>query len=126
MLYEIKKVKQLKGQDFRRWFTDEYFDLFVWYDKSKKLNSFQLTYDKGHKERAVTWTKKGGIRHTGVDDGEGNPMASMTPLLETDGVFDNKAVAEQFKNAGKNLEPKLAGFIHSKILKFFIDRGRSL
>lgn len=126
MFYEIKNVKQLKGQDYRRWFTDDYFDLFIWYGPDKKISSFQLTYDKGHKERAVTWKRGGSITHTGVDDGEDNPMASMTPLLESDGVFDNIAVAEQFKDAAREIEPKLADFVYTRLLRFFEDQGRSL
>ncbi len=126
MLYEIQKVKQIEGQNFRRWFTDEYFDLFVWYDEDNSVSSFQLTYDKGHKERAVTWTPKGGMTHTGVDDGEDNPIASMTPLLKSDGIFDNQTVAEAFKVAGRKLDPRLAAFIYEKLLRFFEQNGRSL
>ena len=126
MLYEIRKVKQIEGQDFRRWFTDDYFDLFVWYDENNTISSFQLSYDKGYKERAVTWTKKGGIVHTGVDDGEDDPTASRTPMLETDGNFDNTRVAEQFREAAAEIEPELAAFVHEQLMRFFENRGRSL
>ncbi len=124
MLYEIKKVKQIPGQDFRRWFTDDYFDLFLWYDAKGRLRGFQLSYDKAHRERAVTWTQDGGIRHTGVNDGEDNPVFSMTPLLETDGTFDNRTVAEQFWDARGGLEEKTARFIYRKLADFPPDRNR--
>jgi hypothetical protein len=126
MLYEIQKVKQNEGQDFRRWFTDDYFDLFVWYNENGEISSFQLTYDKGHKERAVTWTRRGGITHTGVNDGEDDPTASRTPMLATDGNFDNTEVARQFEQAGRNIDDTLRGFIYEKLIRFFENAGRSL
>ena len=126
MLYEIQKVKQIEGQDFRRWFTDNYFDLFVWYGKRGQITSFQLTYDKGHKERAVTYKSSGGITHTGVDDGEDDPMASRTPMLEADGEFDNTAVARQFQKAAEDLDRVLRNFISEKLIGFFESEGRSL
>ena len=126
MLYEIQKVKQIEGQDFRRWFTDDYFDLFVWYGTGGTISSFQLTYDKGHQERAVTWTPRGGCTHTGVDDGEEDPMASRTPLLETDGEFDNTTVARQFRKASRNIDGNLADFVYDKLSRFFENEGRNL
>jgi hypothetical protein len=123
MLYEVKKVKQEPGRGRKRWFTDEYFDLFLWIDERGGLTSFQLTYDKGHDERAVTWTSTGGISHTGIDDGESSPLSSMTPLLRTDGVFDSSDTAEKFKKAAQNLDPGLTEFIYSKLVDFPAEKN---
>ncbi len=123
MLYEVKKVKQEPGEGKKRWFTDDYFDLFIWIDEDGVLSSFQLSYDKGHDERVVTWTRKGGIRHTGVDDGESNPLSSMTPLLRTDGVFANSEIAEKFRRESGHINPKLADFVYKKIREFPPDRN---
>lgn len=71
MLREIYNPKQYSGEGFRRWFTDDYFDLIVWYKNDRKtIDGFQLCYDKEHKERALTWRSSGSYVHTGVDDGE--------------------------------------------------------
>ena len=31
MLTEIQNARQIAGEGVRRWFTDDYFDLIVWY-----------------------------------------------------------------------------------------------
>ncbi len=39
----------------RRWFHDEYFDLFVWQDAGGALARFELCYGAGAAERALVW-----------------------------------------------------------------------
>jgi len=56
MLTEIRNARQVEGEGFRRWFTDDYFDLIVWYGDQNAMIGFQLCYDKQGKERALTWT----------------------------------------------------------------------
>jgi hypothetical protein len=123
MLYEVKATKQREDEDFRRWFTDDFFDLFVWFSKKGKITAFQLSYDKNINERAITWRRKGGFMHTKVDDGEHLPSSMMTPVLVSDGVFDNKTIAERFKEAAAELDSKLVNFVYKKILDFPPDRN---
>jgi hypothetical protein len=70
MLVEIRNTRQIEGEGFRRWFTDEFFDLIVWYDEKRTLVGFQLCYDKEGRERALTWTREHGFQHNRIDDGE--------------------------------------------------------
>lgn len=49
MLVELKDVRQIPNDGFRRWFTDEDFDLIVWYEDDK-ITGFQLCYDKKEME----------------------------------------------------------------------------
>jgi len=45
MLKEFKEVRQ-HDEGFRRYFFDEWFDLYLWYDKENgDLRGFQLVYD---------------------------------------------------------------------------------
>ena len=118
MLYEIKEVKQQPGEPVKRWFTDEYYDLFVWHDDREQISSFQLTYDKGHEERAVTWTRKGGFQHTGVDAGEDSPVESRTPILVADGAFDSPAEAERFRRESAEMDPQVSRFVYSRLLRY--------
>jgi hypothetical protein len=118
MLYEIKDVKQQPGEPKKRWFTDEYYDLFVWYDDQDQISSFQLTYDKGHEERALTWSRRGGFRHTGVDTGEDSPIESRSPVLVTDGIFDAAVEAERFKEESEEIDPHVARFVYSRLLRY--------
>ncbi|MFW5812247.1 MAG: hypothetical protein ACOCWS_04610, partial [Alkalispirochaetaceae bacterium] len=65
MLSEIKPVRQVPGEGFRRWFTDEEMDLIVWYDgeDQEQIEGFQLCYDKEVLERALTWRPEAGFTH---------------------------------------------------------------
>ena len=65
MLAEIRNARQIAGEDFRRWFTDEEFDLIVWYGDDRSLVGFQLCYDKQDRERALTWTSTTASSTTG-------------------------------------------------------------
>ena len=48
----------------RRWFHDEYFDLFVW-QAGGEVTLFQLCYGGDASERALVWDKARGFFHDG-------------------------------------------------------------
>jgi hypothetical protein len=48
----------------RRWFHDEYFDLFVW-QAGGEVTLFQLCYGPDASERALVWDKARGFFHDG-------------------------------------------------------------
>src|SRR4029077_1656670 len=48
----------------RRWFHDDYFDLFVW-QAGGEVTLFQLCYGADSAERALVWDKKRGFFHDG-------------------------------------------------------------
>ena len=96
MLHEIKNVKQHVGEGTRRWFTDNFFDLILWYE-GPSLCGFQLCYDKNYQERSLTWRKGDSYAHNKVDSGEVPGQSKSTPLLVADGLFDKQGIAERFK-----------------------------
>lgn len=49
----------------RRWFHNDYFDLFVWQTTSGEVTLFQLCYGIGSSERALVWHKYGAFFHDG-------------------------------------------------------------
>jgi hypothetical protein len=56
MLHEFEKVRQRPNEGFRRFFSDDNFELMVWYDSSKKnITGFQIVYDLKWKERVITF-----------------------------------------------------------------------
>ena len=57
----------------RRWFHDEYFDLFAWQTKGE-VTLFQLCYGIGTNERALVWEKGLGFFHDGVRHGGGGDI----------------------------------------------------
>jgi hypothetical protein len=121
MLVEVKKTRQIQGEGFRRWFTDDALDLIVWYDDHHQIVGFQLCYDKHQDEHAVTWRRDRGFSHHRVDDGEtpgslsGHPM---TPILLGNGVFDKHALAERFRSASRDIEPSLADLVYTRLLGY--------
>jgi hypothetical protein len=48
----------------KRWFHDDYFDLFVW-ETGGEVTLFQLCYGVDSKERALVWDKGRGLFHDG-------------------------------------------------------------
>jgi hypothetical protein len=127
MLAEIKGARQIPGEGFRRWFTDDDFDLIVWYDAPpaaaavgargglSSLKGFQLCYDKTGRERALTWTREHGFQHNRIDSGEVPGHAKMTPVIMADGEFSGDVVAEQFRARASRLDPALARFVYAAV-----------
>ena len=48
----------------RRWFHDDFFDLFVW-QTGEEVTLFQLCYGMDSTERALVWEKSRGLFHDG-------------------------------------------------------------
>jgi hypothetical protein len=116
MLHEVQGARQVRGEGFRRWYTDQYFDLIVWYegaDAAGPIAGFQLCYDKNSRERALTWRKGTGFTHEKVDDGEGGRAlgAKMTPILVPDGIFDAAAVAKRLAEHTAEIDSRVASFV---------------
>ncbi len=111
MLVEIDHARQAEGEGPRRWFTDDYFDLIVWYDTNDALIGFQLCYDKQGRERALTWTREHGFQHDRVDSGEVPGHSKMTPIIVADGAFSRDPIVERFRRASKGIEPSISGFV---------------
>ena len=54
----------------RRWFHDDYFDLFVWQTGGGEVVQFQLCYGIDSSERALVWHKRGGFFLDGMETGK--------------------------------------------------------
>ena len=121
MLVEIENAKQVPGEGFRRWFSDNYFELIVWYEKDEEtITGFQLCYDIYKMERALTWKKDMGYMHSKIDDGEDNPQGhKMTPILVKDGLFDKDGIGRKFIEAGKDIDEDIVELVYSKITEYF-------
>ena len=119
MLREEKNVRQIPGEPARRWFSDKFFDLIVWFEKDGSVWDFQLCYDCGNKPRALTWTQKNGYKHTGIDDGEGaGGTQKGSPVLVEDGRFDARAIGEKLAAASAGLPPEISALVVKKGSEF--------
>jgi hypothetical protein len=116
MLREIKKTRRAREEMPRRWFADESMDLIVWLDRHGGVAGFQLCYDKPAAEHALSWWEGRGYAHNRVDDGEGRPGSYKgTPILVADGAFDIRDIAEKFRAAAAEIDPRIAEFVYRKL-----------
>jgi hypothetical protein len=133
MLKELRGVRQIPGEGFRRWFRDEDFDLIVFYPEERpsvpagpspggeEISGFQLCYrgTGAEGERVFSWYKTGGYAHNKIDDGETEPLRSkMTPVLTADGVFDSQTVLREFLCAASGIEPRIREEVRARIEGF--------
>lgn len=118
MLREISAVRQDREELRRRWFQDEYFDLFVWIAPDGGITAFQLAYDRGGKERVLGWDRNAGYLHRHVDGGEESVFQKMTPLLTGAGRFPRHAVIAQFDARSGGLEQGLRRFVRDKAARY--------
>jgi len=118
MLVEVHNVRQIPGEGFRRWFSDDYFDLIVWHDDVGLMSGFQLCYDKTGYERVLTWRRGHGYAHDRIDDGETPGEPKRTPILALDGVFEKKQVALAFRNASATCFFSNTPSVHETIRRY--------
>ncbi len=118
MMKEAINVRQIKGEPRRRWFSDDYFELIVWYH-SDDIWGFQLCYDMIKKPRALTWTKDSGFSHNAIDDGDDPSLGhKKSPVLTAGGVFERSRAEPQFDERGKNLPVEIRLFVQSRLYEF--------
>ena len=95
MLMELRKVRQVAGEDRRRWFFCHDLDLVVWEDEGGTITGFQLAYDRHRNEHSLSWQQDRGFAHYAVDDGEPRAGVDATPFLYPDGPFEQDRVLVQ-------------------------------
>ena len=117
---EIGQVRQDSERGLRRWFQDDYFDLFVWQDASARPIAFQLCYEREAVEGSISWSEADGFRHARVDAGArraqlGHPM---TPVLRPDGVPPYYRIFNRFLAAATDADPLVGGFVLDRLREY--------
>ena len=87
----------------RRWFHDEYFDLFVWQTDVGDITLFQLCYGIDTSERALVWHRVGGFFHDGA--GPATPSAA-------------EKVAARFEVAAQALPQNISQAVTERIREY--------
>jgi hypothetical protein len=115
MLREILHVRQDNVAVKRRWFQDDYFDLWTWQELGEgKTVAFQLCYDKRNDERALSWRRDHGFDHLRVLTGRATDDSAA--LLDGDaGVFPAVIVSRKLKIAGEGLPADVKKFVFHKV-----------
>ena len=120
MLTELIHPRQIHGEPTRRWFTSPAMDLIVWHDANAKPTGFQLCYDKGSSEKAITWHEGGQLVHTAINDGEsmGINMSIDTrirykesPILVADGAPDYAYITGYFLSQSAKLPAEISELV---------------
>jgi hypothetical protein len=107
VLREYKDLKQEAGPGSRRWFESDGLDLVVWLDAAGVLTGFQLCYDFGRGEHALTWRRESGCAHHRVDGGDASPLSNQSPVLVPDGLIPWGELGLLFDQRSATLEPGL-------------------
>lgn len=93
-------------------------DLVVWIDGCNQVLGFQLSYDKPHAEKAVTWHRDGDrLSHSAIDDGEhraGKPKSS--PMLVADGRLDPWNLCGKFVRLNRGLPSEINTLVCQRLL----------
>jgi hypothetical protein len=114
---EFETVRQDRT-GFKRYFFDDSFDLYVWYDnRGGMITGFQLVYDKKATPRAITWIKNKGIRHDKVD-GLDSSYYNQTPLLVRDGIFDIEAISDSFREHSKGIDEGISTLVYNTLKQY--------
>jgi len=112
-------VRQIPGENRRRWFYSRTMDLIVWVAESGKIVGFQLCYDRERDERALIWRAPRYFTHMAVDDGEGRAFRhKASPILTPSGGFSAPRLAEAFRQESADLPPDIARLVSAKIAAF--------
>lgn len=118
MLSEVTHVTQYETGKHRRWFHDDYFDLYTWESQQGKLQGFQLCYAKDDVQRALRWSPEAGYQHEGVDQPEDKPGRAMSAIFVADGLFDPDGIGARFEHASIGLPPNITDFVIDKIRRY--------
>lgn len=110
-------MRQEPVEGHRRWFDDDVLplELIVWYDVGGAVEGFQICYDLGAGEHALTWRPERGFAHSRVDSGSEGPYANRTPILTADGAVPWEDIARRFAGSAAGLEPGLRDLVSGRL-----------
>jgi len=116
VLREIRNVKQEGGPGRRRWFEAEALELVVWFGgNEEQVSGFQVCYDLGRGERALTWREGAGFTHSIVDTGDADPLRNETPVLRLDPQVPWAEITRAFEACSGELESGLRELVQEKL-----------
>jgi hypothetical protein len=117
-MHEILPPRKEAEGASRRWFQDDFFDLYIWQARGGGVSAFQLCYDRRANERSLRWSPATGFAHDGVDIPEDKPGRAMSALLTVDGVFPAELVTKRFAESAKSLPAELREVVAARLSEF--------
>jgi hypothetical protein len=119
-LREIRMSRQDDAGVVKRWFENEFFDLFLWSRGGSPFH-MQLCYGKPRHERAVSWREGHGYFHDGVLSNPAGDVVAKSSILEAGGSFDFTGVNGRFLQESLALETGLRKFVLEKLHHFALN-----
>ena len=132
LLREHVSVRQRPEEGFRKYFMDDYFRLWVWYEHNGlDIKGFQLLYGDVESERAITWHREGTFSHHGVTEEGSAGGAKMSQVLGGNVEAIKPIVLVRFREHSLKIDRKIADLVVAVIMQktgitqtMMIDAGR--
>lgn len=121
MMREIHGVTQDGSGVLRRWFHDDYFDLFVWQTDQGETISFQLCYGVDSNERALEWRKDHGWFQDGSTAVEPAPRKMLSTAHAPAGLAGADAtdsIASRFEIAAAALPDAIRSAVAARLRQY--------
>jgi hypothetical protein len=121
MMREILGVAQDEPEVQRRWFHDDYFDLFVWQTDQGETTAFQLCYGVDSNERALVWRKDHGWFQDGKTTVEPVPRKILSTVIgpaRLAGADPEDSVESRFEFAARALPDTIRTAIAARLREY--------
>lgn len=117
-MLKTRPIRHFNNDLDKRWMTDDYFDLVVWYDGVGDVYGLELGYDKLGLERVLRWRRGQGYLHAQVDGG-GGAFSHMSPVLGASWIeFPLEEVHREFMGRTVELDPGIRQFVADHLVEY--------
>jgi hypothetical protein len=121
LLREILDVSQDDPSILRRWFHDDYFDLFV-LQAGNELDAFELCYGIDANEQALVWSRARGFFHDGGKVGSADFIGAR---LEPGAPIQADPIIARFEQAAEGLPAALREALTGRLREYAQDADGS-
>ena len=119
VLKEIVGVLQDDPSSQRRWFHDDYFDLFV-RETDGELSAFELCYGIGSDERALAWIRASGYFHDGGMHGSEDFIGAQ---VAPGGALGADPIIGRFERAAGELPEALRLALEARLREYALQNA---
>jgi hypothetical protein len=120
MLREILDVLQDDPSSQRRWFHDDYFDLFV-RQTGGELAAFELCYGIDSQERALVWSRGQGYFHDGGTSASGEFIGAR---LAPGDPIEADPIIERFERAAGELPEAVSLGLKERLREYALQNAK--
>ncbi len=122
MLAEIATTRTHSQGYRRRWYQSDTMDLYTWQTDLGRFVGFQLAYDRGAEQRAITWLRGRGYFHARIDE-DSRGLVATTPFLVPIDGFDVSRVHSEFRQSASELDRDVVLLVSRRLEAYRLARG---